>query len=82
MSDNKNPKIITRLMLPNPEGLSVKQLQALFIDVSNKFITSLDNCKEIEELKDLQAYIRSITVEIEKKQDGKYIQNPPIIPGK
>lgn len=68
LNEDQLAKIVVKFMLPGPKGKSVKQLQRLLLDVSKKFVDQIDTCKDVEELRELQAYMRYITAEIERKQ--------------
>jgi hypothetical protein len=65
MSDQKiTQKLLTRLMLPDPNQLSTEELRQLFIEVSRKFIIHLEEGHKIEDLQDLLSYLRSILLTI------------------
>lgn len=71
---NSNPdirkRLISRLMLPNPHEMEVKDLRELFIKVSKEFVNELHNGKDVTELRDIQSYLRLVTFEIELKEKG------------
>ena len=53
---------------PLIETLSTKDLQELFIDISQKFTSKLDDGRQIDELKRLQTYLRMIATEINSRE--------------
>ena len=53
---------------PLIETLSTKDLQELFIDISQKFTSKLDDGRQINELKRLQTYLRMIASEINSRE--------------
>jgi hypothetical protein len=52
------------LTLAYIQKLSTKELIELFKTISNQFTARLEGCREIEELKSLQAYLHLINREI------------------
>ena len=52
------------------ETLSIKELQELFIDLSQQFTSKLDDGEQINELKRLQSYLRMIATAIKLREKG------------
>jgi hypothetical protein len=61
-------KVEGKLMLPRVQDLAVPQLQDLFVILSKEFTNLLSNCKDVDKLKELQTYLRSVATEIQRKQ--------------
>jgi hypothetical protein len=55
--------------LPDIQNMEVPQLQQLFYIVADEFTKLLTDCKDIENLKELQSYMRSIAAEIKRRQE-------------
>lgn len=58
-----------KLSLPNPQELNSRELRQLFIRISREFVNQLHE-KNLRELREFQAYIRSVAFEIELKDKG------------
>jgi hypothetical protein len=67
---NSHERILARLMQRNPKTQTTAELQRLFLDLSKRFTSQLENCKDVEQLEDLQRYIKAVALEIERR-DGK-----------
>ena len=68
LNEEQFEKIVVKFMLPGPKGMSIDQLQKLLLEISKKFVAELDDCKDVEELRELQAYMRYVAAQIERKQ--------------
>jgi hypothetical protein len=67
-SENIPQHVDVNNIQPLIETLSTKDLQVLFIDISQKFTSTLDDCRQINELKRLQTYLRMIAAEINLRE--------------
>jgi hypothetical protein len=67
-SENIPQDVDVNNIQPLIETLSTKDLQELFIDISQKFNSKLDDGRQINELKRLQTYLRMIASEINSRE--------------
>lgn len=64
MSTSLFPEQTQQLTQSYVKSLTANELQELFIKLSNQFSSRLNSSKGIDELKELQAYLRIIAAEM------------------
>jgi hypothetical protein len=65
------PISLNRLKLPDPAEMSVNDLRNMFLVASEEFSKRLENCRDVDELRELQAYIKIVSQQIQDRDELK-----------
>ena len=71
MSTSLFPEQTQQLTQSYVKSLTANELQELFIKLSNQFSSKLNISKRIDELQELQAYLRIIAAEMSDRLSGQ-----------